>query len=110
MAVVFTPTRTFSTADQATFIEFCTATVTGTYTTAGFVWNPFTIFGGKGSSPLPSSNVLSVDFYSPLGFTYRTSVVGNVATTVVFNGTTQLANAAAMPDATISFTIIKRKI
>lgn len=110
MAVTAVVTRQHSTSDQSTFIEFCTAALTGTYVTGGFTFNPFTIFAGKGSSPLPSTSVLAVDWYSPLGYTYRTSVAGSVATTKIFNGITELANTTAVPDATISVTLAKRKI
>lgn len=111
MAVTFAPSRTFQSADQATISEYCTAAVTGTYVNpGGFTWNPFTVYAGKGSSPIASSNVLTVDFYSATGHTYVTSVAGSVATTKVFSGTTELANGAAVPNATVTFTMIKRKV
>lgn len=110
MAVTSVITRTFQSADQATFTEYCTAALTGTYVTGGFTWNPFTIVAGKGSSPLPSSNFLDDDWNSATGHTYATTVVGNVATTKIFAGATELANAAALPDATTTFIITKRKI
>lgn len=111
MAVTSTITRTHSTSDQSTFIEFCTAALAGTYVTGGFTFNPFAIFAGKGSSPLPSTSVLTVDWYSPLGYIYRTTVAGSVATTKIFSAAnTELTNATAIPDATITLTIVKRKI
>ncbi len=111
MAVTAVVTRNHATSDQSTFIEFCTAALAGTYVNpGGFTFNPFTVVAGKGSSPLPSSNFLSADWYSPLGYTYRTSVAGNVATTKIFNGITELANTTAVPDASINVTIVKRKI
>jgi hypothetical protein len=111
MAVVATVTRNHATSDQSTFIEFCTAALAGTYATGGFTFNPFTIVGGKGSSPLPSSNFLNADWSSPLGYTYRTTVTGNVATTKIFTApNTELANTTAVPDASIPVIITKRKI
>ena len=111
MAVTVTVARTSHTCDQSTFIEFCVATFTGTYVTGGFTFNPFTIQGGKGSSPLPSSNFIAADWYSPLGYIYRTTVAGNVATTKIFTApNTELANTTAVPDATVPVTIVKRKI
>jgi hypothetical protein len=110
MAVVFTPSRIHSTADQSTFIEFCTATVTGTYVVGGVQWFPFQVVGGRGSSPLPSSNLLAVDFYSLTGHTYISSIVGGQFMLKIFAGATELAAAAAVPDATINFTMVKRKI
>ena len=110
MAVTATVTRSFQTADQSTFIEFCNAALTGTYVTGGFTFNPFTVQGGKGSSPLPSSNFLSADWYSPLGYTYRSTLSGNTLTTKIFNGITEFTNGSAVPDASISVTITKRKM
>lgn len=111
MAIVPVITRNFQTADQATFTEYCTASLTGTYVNpGGFTFNPFTIYAGKGSSPLPSTNFLGADWYSPTGHTYVTTVAGNLATTKIFSGTTELANGAAVPNATLPVTIFKRKI
>ena len=115
MAVVAVVTRTFQTSDQATFTEYCSAAITGTYVTGGFTFNPFTIFAGKGSSPLPSSNFLNADWYSPTAHSYVTSfaVVSGVPTCTVKIFTapgTELANAAAVPNATVPVTIYKRKI
>lgn len=111
MAVTAVVTRNHSTFDASTFVEFCTAALTGTYVTGGFTFNPFAVFAGKGSSPLPSSNFLAADWYSPLGYIYRTTVSGNVATTKIFTApATELANTTAVPDASVPLTIVKRKI
>lgn len=111
MAVTSTFARTHATFDATTFIEFVTATLTGTYATGGFTWNPFTIVAGKGSSPLPSSNFLYAYWVSPLGYTYVTSVAGNVATTKIFTtANTELANTTAVPDASLLVVLTKRKI
>jgi hypothetical protein len=111
MAVTAVVTRNFQSSDQATFTEFCTATLTGTYLTGGFTFNPFTVVAGKGSSPLASTNFLAADWYSPTGHTYITTVSGNVATTKIFTAPgTELANAAAVPNATLPVTLFKRKI
>lgn len=111
MAVTAVVTRSHATSDQSTTLEFCTAALTGTYVTGGFTFNPFTIYAGKGSTPLPSSNFLNADWSSPLGYTYRTTVAGNVATTKIFTApNTELANTTAVPDASVPVIITKRKI
>jgi hypothetical protein len=111
MAVTAVVTRNHATSDQSTFIEYCTAALTGTYATNGFTFNPFTVVGGKGSSPLPSSSVLVVDWYSPSGYNYRSSIAGNVVTTKIYSvAGTELANTTAVPDASVPVTIVKRKI
>lgn len=111
MAVTSTFTRTTATSDVATTIEYVTMALTGTYATGGFTWNPFTITGPKGSSPMPGKTVLAMDFYSPLGYSYRTAVAGNVATTKIFSASgTELANTTAVPDASVPVTIVKSKI
>jgi hypothetical protein len=111
MAVTITLARTHATFSSTVFNEFCTATITGTYATGGFTFNPFTIYAGKGSSPLPSSQFLAADWYSPLGYIYRTTVSGSVATTKIFSAAnTELTNAAAVPDASVFVTLTKRKI
>lgn len=110
MAVTAIVTRNSSTNDQSTFIEFCTAALTGTYVPGGFTFNPFTVVAGKGSSPLPSTNFVAADWYSPLGYTYRTSVAGNVATTKIFSAANTELGAVAVPDASIAVTLTKKKI
>lgn len=111
MAVTSTFTRSHSSFDSSTFNEFVTAAFTGTYVTGGFTWNPFTVFAGKGSSPLPSSNFISATFASPLGYQYVTTLSGNTATTKIFSAAgTELANTTAVPDASVPLTIIKRKL
>lgn len=111
MAVTITVTRTHSSSDQSTFTEFCTAALTGTYVTGGFTFNPYAVYAGKGSSPLPSSSFLAADWYSPTGYIYRTTVAGNVATTKILSAAgTELANTTAVPDASIPVTLRKRKI
>lgn len=110
MAVTFGITRQHQSFDSSTFTEYCTATLSGTWVTGGFSWNPFSVFAGKGSSPLPSTNILDVTFKSPMGYTYATSISGNTATTIIFNGTTQLASGVAVPDATVQVIISKRKM
>lgn len=110
MAVTFGINRLHQSFDSTTFSEFCVATLSGTYATGGFTWNPFTIYGGKGSLSLPSTNFLAADFYSPTGHTYATTISGNTATTKIFSGTTELSNGAAVPNATLNVTVRKRKI
>lgn len=111
MAVTIVVSRNHATFDASTFSEFCTAALTGTYVTGGFTWNPFNVFAAKGSSPLPSTSVLTFEWYSPLGYLYVTTLAGNVATTKIFSAAnTELANAAAVPDASLAVTLRKRKI
>jgi hypothetical protein len=111
MAVIFGINRQHQSFDSTTFSEFCTATLSGTYVNpGGFTWNPFTVYAGKGSSPLPSSTLLTADFYSPTGHTYVTTVSGTTATTKIFAGTTELANGTAVPNATVPVVLRKRKI
>lgn len=111
MAVTSSITRQHSTFDASTYTEFCVASLTGTYATGGFTWNPFFIFAGKGSSPLPSTQVLSVEFLSPLGYRYATTISGNTATTKIFtSGNTEFGNGTAVPDASLTVIIRKRKI
>jgi hypothetical protein len=111
MAVTAVVTRNHHTLDATTFIEFCTAALTGTYVTGGFTFNPFLIYAGKGSSPIASTTFVAADWYSPLGYTYRTTVSGSVATTKIFTtANTEFTNGSAVPDASVTLTIVKRKI
>jgi hypothetical protein len=111
MAIVATVTRNHSSFDSSTFREYCTAALTGTYATGGFTFNPFTVAGGKGSSPLPSSNFVAAEWVSPTGYIYYTTVSGNVATTKIFTAAaTELANTTAVPEASVPVILIKRKI
>lgn len=111
MAVTSSFTRQHSTFDASTFTEFITAALSGTYITGGFTWNPFSIFAGKGSNPLPSTQILTIDFVSPLGYSYRTTLSGNTATTKIFTApNTEFTTATAVPDAAPAVIIRKRKI
>lgn len=111
MAIVATVTRNHASFDSTTFSEYCTAALTGTYATGGFTFNPFAVVGGKGSSPLPSSTVVVVEWISPLGYIYSTTVSGNVATTKILTAAaTELANTTAVPEASVPVILIKRKI
>lgn len=110
MSVAATLARNNASFDSSTFQEFCTATLSGTYVQGGFTFNPFTVAGGKGSSPLPSSSFLRAIWTSPLGYIYYTSVSGNVATTLIFSAPgTELA-AGALPETVIPVILIKRKL
>lgn len=110
MAVTSVFTRNHSSFDSSTFREYCTAALTSTYVQGGFTWNPFTIYGGKGSTPLPSSNLIAVEFLSTLGYVYVTTISGNTATTKIYSAAgTELA-AGALPEASVPVIIIKRKL
>lgn len=108
MAVTSTFKRVRHNPTVPIFTEVCTATLSGTYATGGFTWNPFSIVSGVGSSALPASVIYSVDFYTSTGYTYVTTVAGSVATTKIFaSGATELANTTAVPDATLTVILTK---
>ncbi len=91
------------TDSKPTAIAIATATLSGTYTTGGFTWVPGSIAGSPGSSPLVQRNLRAADWLSPNGFLYVTTFVPatGVATTKIFSAPgVELANAAAIPDAT----------
>lgn len=111
MAVAAVFTRTGSTEDVATTQEFGNAALTGTYATGGFTSNPFALSGGAGSSPFPGKTVLSMQWFSPKGYVYVSTVAAGVMTTKIFSAAnTELANASAVPDATVPFMMIKTKV
>jgi hypothetical protein len=112
MAVTAVLTRTNASFDSTNYQEFCTAALTGTYATGGFTFNPYTIYSAaKGSTPLPSANLLRAIWTSPLGYIYYTTVSGNVATTKILSAPgTELANTTAVPDASVPVILIKRKL
>jgi len=110
MAVTPVFKRTHASFDSSTFNEYCSVALTGTYVQGGFTWAPFTIVGGGGSSPLPSSTFLAALFASTLGYAYVTTIAGTVATTKIFGVPgTELA-AGALPEAALSVVVTKRKI
>jgi len=110
MAVTVTAVRTLTTMTRDTLDAFVTLTITGTYATGGFALNPLKIYGALGTSPLPSVNVLTADFYSPLGYIYRLIGVGNAAVVKILSApATELANTTAVPDATLTMVIKYKK-
>jgi hypothetical protein len=111
MAVVSTFKRIKHSVEVPIFDEICAVTLTGTYATGGFTWNPFAIVAGPGSSPLVATGgVLTTDFYSPLGYIYTTTVAGSTATTKIFTAAnTELANTTAVPDAALTVVIKKAR-
>jgi hypothetical protein len=98
------------TEDVATTVEYCTATISGTYVAGGFTFNPLTITDGIGSSPVSGSKVLDVSWRPTLGHVYYTSVAGNVATTKIYGAANTELTAGPVPDAVLTFTITKTKI
>jgi len=100
--------RTSHTESVATITQFGTLTFTGTYTTGGVPLNPSTIPGGPGTSSI-GGTFLWLDTMSPMGYTYVLSGTGAAAKIKIFSGTTELANAAAFPDATVPFKLESRK-
>lgn len=110
MAVTSTFTRLTNSYEVPLFEEVCSCTLAGTYATGGFTWNPLTIAGSKGSSPLPASRAYTADFYGANGYNYQTTfnAAGTVATTLIFtSGGAQLANTTAVPDTALTVLILK---
>jgi hypothetical protein len=108
MAITSVFTRIRHSVTVPTFEEICTAALSGTYVTGGFTWNPFNIFASPGSSPLPASALYTADFYSPKGYIYVTTVSGQTATTKIMSApNTELANATAVPDASLTVVLGK---
>lgn len=108
MAVTATFKRVRHSVTVPTFDEIVTATLTGTYATGGFTWNPFTIVGNPGSSPLQASTMYAAEWQSPKGYTYITSLSGTTATTKIYTAPeTELANTTAVPDATVTVLLKK---
>lgn len=106
MAVTVTSTRTHVGFSRGTFEAFGTLTLTGTYVTGGFAFNPLKVYGSLGSSPLPSSSVLSATFFSPTGYIYVLSGSGGSAVVKIYSAPgTELANTTAVPDASVPFII-----
>lgn len=102
MAVTATALRTKSTTTLSTLRYFATMTLSGTYVSGGFLFNPLLVKGAPGSSPDPSRTVLDFQSRSILGYNY-VLVGGATPTTAVvkiFNGITELA-AGALPETVI---------
>lgn len=111
MAVTSSFIRTAKSEGVGLAQVLATATLGGTYTTGGFTWTPLTVPGTAGSSPLVASSVLGVMFMSPLGYIYGTTIntAGNVVTAVtkIFTApNTELANNAAVPEASVPLMFI----
>ena len=115
MAVTISIVRNSHTETATNTIEYCTATMSGTYATGGFTFNPRSIVAGPGSSAMSGGRViLDIDWRSPSGYVYRTTsaVSGQVttATTKIFSAPgTELANGTAVPDATVPVILVKSK-
>lgn len=108
MAVTITGTRTNESFGSREFRIFITYALTGTYVTGGFT-TPFnTVGGGPGTSSIQSKTPLRFDWYSPLGYIYRSSVATNASTgiptvtTKIFSAAnTEFTNGSAPPDASV---------
>lgn len=108
MAVTAVATRVHESFSQREVFTLVKYAITGTYVTGGFV-TPFTgALGTPGSNPVATKTPLVFDWQSPLGYIYYTTIavaVGSappVCTTKIFSApNTELANAAAVPDASI---------
>lgn len=104
-----TAVRNHHTPTANTIVEFLTLSFTGTYVTGGVPFNPSTIPGATpGTSPI-GGTVLTFDAYSPLGYTYRLIGSGASGKVKILNGITELANAAAFPDASVTAVMEVRK-
>ena len=110
MAVTAFIKRNHGTYNTTTSEEFCTATLSGTYVPGGFTVNPFTVAGGLGSAPFDGQTFLAADWYSPLGYTYVSTVAGNVMTTKIFSAPNTELGAVAVPDASLPVILTKRKV
>ena len=110
MAVTVVAQRILADSTRGLLVAFVNLTLSGTYATGGFALNPLKIYGAPGSSPLPSANVLSADFYSPLGYIYRLIGLGSSAVVKIFSlPNTELGAGVVVPDATLNMTIKYKK-
>lgn len=107
MAVTASFARTSHTEDVATITEFVTATLSGTYATGGFAFNPKTVAGGPGSSSINEA-VLTVQGISPNGYIYvYNATTGKLQ---IFSAPgTELANTTSVPDASLTLVVRKKK-
>lgn len=114
MAVTATFKRIRNSTTVPILTEVVSVTLSGTYVTGGFTWNPYTITAGPGTSPLPANSsspsaaVYAADFYGSNGYSYNTVVSGSTATTEIFtSGGTQLTNGTTVPDTTLTLVLTK---
>lgn len=111
MAVTAVVTRTSHSDLTSSEMEFVSMALTGTYVTGGFTFNPYSIVGGLGSSPLNGRSIRFSQFQSPTGFIYVPSVAGSVMTVKIYSASgTELANGTAVPDAVVTGYILKSKV
>lgn len=111
MAVTVTATRTSHSYTNNTNLIFGTLALSGTYTTGGFTFAPFSMSGNVGTSPLSGTRVFGAFFSSPTAYTYTATTLGNLTTVKIFSAPgTELANAAALPDASVSFLLIASRV
>lgn len=82
--------------------EYVTLTLSGTYVTGGFPFNPSLIYGAPGTSPAPANTVVGFLAYSLLGYTYVLVGTGASAKIKILNGTAELAAASAVPEAAVT--------
>lgn len=112
MAVTSSFVRNHSNFTSSTFRSYNTATLSGTYVTGGFTWNPYIVPGSKGASPLPmlGAGMLEARFISPLGYIYVTTFSGTTATTKIFTAANnELGNGVAVPDASLTVVLEGQK-
>lgn len=106
MAVTITGKRlheSFSQKQNRIIMQYA---LTGTYATGGFVTPFLGATGTPGTNQVSSRNPLLFTWYSPTGYIYASTIaitngVPAVTTQILSAPGTQLANGAAVPDATI---------
>lgn len=109
MAVTAVLTRAHKTETVSTVMEYGTAALTGTYATGGFTFNSGTIKAPIGGSPTGGTPI-AAQFFSPLGYIYAATFSGNTGTVKIFSAPgTELANTTAVPDASVTFIVTKKK-
>lgn len=111
MAVTVAATRAHSAFSSSIILAFDTLTLSGTYVTGGFAFNPLTVKAGPGSSALPCSTVIAFQALSQAGFDYYLFGTGSSAVVKIFTAAgAELANTTAVPEATVSVIVYLRKL
>lgn len=109
MAVTITAQRSDVLKGTNSTGEVGAAALTGTYVTGGFTYPLTSLTGGSGTSPF-GGKPISIAWQSPKGYIYVSTFAGQLMTTKIFSAAnTELANATAVPDASVPF-ILTRSI
>jgi len=111
MAVTVSATRTHSSYSSSVILSYITLTLSGTYVTGGFAFNPLTVKAGPGSSPLPSATVIAFEALSQAAYDYYLVGAGSSAVIKIFTPAgAELANTTAVPEATLLALVHMRKL